>query len=412
MENTKPLENNNVAAFLEKPVTISSLPPASPRRKNILIGVLLIFFLLSGYGLYTLSYPKGGPISPLGNKPGSDDVVVSGENAMESEKGTVENPINGLLYTEEQAKIWQDRRPLAVMVNNHPDARPQSGLAQADLVFEVNAEGGIPRLMPIFLSKNPEKVGSVRSVRAYFVDFAKEYNAWLAHWGGAQYDPNLPLVADPASDAYDRMRKIFVSSIDETKNGDGNGTFWREEKPGLAGEHSGYASVPKLYEMGYALYPDQKKDFQPIKPWVFKDEAKSADRPQASSAAFNFWNFADYAVRWEYNQEQNTYKRFQGGVAHLDMATGKQLEAKNVILQIMRETAFNDQKHHLNYNPVGSGKAEILLDGRVTEAVWRRAKIEERTRFYSTGTGDEIAFNRGQIWIEIVPEGSEIILTP
>lgn len=411
MENIKPLENPNVATFPEKPVVISSSPTVISRRKNILIGGFLIFLVVSGYGLYTLSYPKGGPISPLGNNPDSKPSSVSGENATESEKGTVENPINGLLYTEEQAKIWQDRRPLAVMVNNHPDARPQAGLSQADLVYEVNAEGGIPRLMPIFLSKNPEKVGSVRSVRVYFVDFAKEYNAWLAHWGGAQYDPNLPLVADPASDAYDRMRKIFVSSIDETKNGDGNGTFWREEKPGLSGEHTGYASVPKLYEMGYSLYPDQKKDFQPIKPWVFKDDAKLTNRPESASTTFNFWNFAEYEVRWEYNREQNTYKRFQGGVAQQDATTGKQLEAKNVILQIMRETAFNDQKHHLNYNPVGSGKAEILFDGQVTEAIWRRTKIEERTRFYSSETGDEVAFNRGQIWIEIVPESSEITHT-
>lgn len=415
-ENQK--DSNRKPIFEEAPSTVN-VPAAAGRfplqkAKPWLYVAGLVVLVVSGYLVYNLTVPSREPLSPLAKNAGGNslsDQSLKG-NAEPTEAGTIINPLNGLMYTEVQAKIWQSRRPMAVMVNNSVEARPQSGLSQADLVYEVNAEGGIPRLMPIFLSKTPDKVGSIRSVRVYFVDFSKEYDAWLAHWGGAQVDPNNPAVADPRADVYNRMRTIFVSSIDETKNGDGDGVFWREPKPGLAYEHTGFASVPKLYEMGYALYPDQKRDYRTIKPWLFKEDAPLSTRPESSSVGFNFWNFPQYAVRWEYDRDSNTYKRFQGGIAQMDTTTSQQLAAKDVILQIMTETAFGDEKHHLYYNTVGSGPAKVLSDGKVIAATWRHPTLEERTRYFEAATGKELSFNRGQIWIEVVPDTSVITVSP
>jgi hypothetical protein len=371
--------------------------------------LLLLLFLVSGYFVYNFSrLAGGGVVSPLGKSSkerGGQAEVPPGE------KATIANPLNGVLFAPAQAKVWQARRPLAVLINNHVAARPyHAGLAAADIVYEANAEGGIPRLMPVFLSNAPEKVGSVRSVRVYFVDLAKEVDAWLAHWGGAQVDPNNPAVTDPAADAYARMRAIYVSSLDEM--GIGEAAFWREERPGLGREHTGYTSIPKLYAAAYRLYPDQRRELRPTTPWLFKEEAPLPERPESFSASFNFWDFPDYEVRWEYDRTTNTYKRFQGGQPHKDAATNEQLAAKNVILEYLKETSFNDQKHHLYYNTLGSGRAQILRDGQLVEARWRRRFPDERTRYVEEETGEEISFNRGQIWIEIIPEGNEVTTTP
>lgn len=105
---------------------------------------------------------------------------------------------------------------------------------------------------------------------------------------------------------------------------------------------------------------------------------------------------------WEYDKEQNVYKRSQGGQPHLDAATGKQLTAKNVIIVFMRETQLFDKKAHLLYETVGGGKSMVFLDGKVVEGEWLRPDIESRTKFFDS-EGEEVAFNRGLIWLEVLP---------
>ena len=103
-------------------------------------------------------------------------------------------PLNNLKYTEEERKAWEERRPLLVMVENHEEARPQSGLSSADIVYETVAEGGITRFMGIYYCDAQSHeiiVGPVRSARTYFLDWASEYgnNPLYAHVGGANCHP-------------------------------------------------------------------------------------------------------------------------------------------------------------------------------------------------------------------------------
>ena len=80
------------------------------------------------------------------------------------------------------SKVSTDTRAVAVMINNHPKARPQSGLTKADIVYEILAEGDITRFLAVFQSEKPANIGPVRSARDYYIYLAKGLNAlYIAH---------------------------------------------------------------------------------------------------------------------------------------------------------------------------------------------------------------------------------------
>jgi len=331
------------------------------------------------------------------------------EGSAESDSNrTVEHPINGLWFTPQQAAVWQERRPLAVVINNHADARGVlTGISEADLVYEAVAEGGIPRLLAIFHTRLPEKVGSVRSARVYYVDWAREYDAWLAHWGAAQIDPNNPDVCFPRADAFSRMRDVYVSSIDAMV---ANSHAYFRDKNGLAQEHTGFANLPKVLEAGYRGYPDQRRELGEIAPWEFKDDAPAGQRGKAATLALDFWEIMPgYDVVWEYDPARNVYLRSQGGDLIKDTATGEPITAKNVTVLFMAETSLRDSKQHILYGTLGEGEALIYRDGQEIEATWMRRSVADRTLFVDDETGREVEFNRGSTWLEVLPIGNKVV---
>ena len=346
-------------------------------------------------------------------------------------------PINGILYTKEEADRFMNRRPLAIMINNHTQARPQFGLSKADLVYEAVAEGGITRFLALFHAQDCEKIGPVRSARVYYEDWAAEFNAWYAHWGGAymdegdkahQNDPNYAFTCNPEADSYAKINRINLPSLDQMWLG--KTAYWRDRSRGVATEHTGYTSTEKLWNEAPRRYPGWE-GFVEFDQWKFKDDTPSpaeaaeggpAQAPSrnefgsgqastgstgsqqaGSTISFNFWETPGYEVRWEYDAATNSYKRFQGGELQVDAGANETpIMAKNVILQFTKEGSFGDKKHHLKYETVGTGSAKIFLDGRVIEAIWKKEDIRKRTKFYDLA-GQEVVFNRGQIWIEIIP---------
>ena len=324
----------------------------------------------------------------------SASFTLNSEEGASKGVSTIANPINGILYTSSEAREWEKRRPMAVTINNHVEARPQKGLSSADLIYEAVAEGGISRFLAIFHSKLPSVVGPVRSARVYYIDWAKEYDAWYAHWGHAQ--------TNNEANAFARMQQIFVSSIESAKACDYDDSLDRDL------EHTLYCETNKLYETAYDLYPDQPTNFRDIVSWDFKDEVV---KPGATDAAgtidLNFWNLPEYAVEWRYLPQSNSYERYQAGEKQVDAINSATLTARNVIVEFMPEKRLADEEGHLIYNDIGTGEALIFLDGRVIEAEWRRLAYTDRTIYTDKITGQEVEFNRGQVWIEVIPQGSE-----
>ncbi len=390
-------------------------------NKKIAFIVAFVIFLLSGLVSYSLFSGKGREVllsplakytAPKSNGNGIGNVATTAPD----EPRTEECPLNGELLTKAQKAKWETRRPLGVMIENHKDARPQSGLSSADVIYEAVAEGGITRFLAIFYCKDASYIGPVRSARIYFIRLLQEYgnDPLYAHVGGA----NTPGPADALGyirtlgwGLYNDLNQFAVPFP----------YYWRdyERLPGRVTEHTVYSSTSKLWQ--YAKEKRKltnvdekgKKWDENFTKWTFKDDVKLEERGAVAKIDFGFWNsFAsDFAVVWNYDKARNTYKRDNGGVPHMDKNSGKALETKNVIVLFADESQAYDgyEGGHILYDVVGKGKALVFQDGKATEAAWNKLDEETHIKFTDAKTGLEIPMVRGQVFIEILPTGNKVI---
>lgn len=375
---------------------------------------VLLYLVSTGVSFATFSYLKSPPIAVI-TSPLTPEEIGSSEGRSRfrfdpSAPKTEASPLNGVLYSKEQMTYLSKRRPLGVMVENHTEARPQSGLSSADIVYEAVAEGGITRFLAVFWGVFDDFVtGPIRSARVYYLDWILEYDALYAHVGGA----NTPGPAD----ALGQILELGIKSLNQFSVG--FPTYWRDYERlerRVATEHTVYSTVDKLWEKakerGWEAIDDEGKAWdENFISWKFKEDAPLLKRPENARIEFNFWEgYGEYLVRWEYDKSTNSYKRLNGGDVHKDFNNKQQLAAKNVVILFVTERSANDDypgNVHLLYGIVGQGKAMVFRDGEEIIGTWTKGKKTARTIFYDQ-KGGEIEFNRGPIWIEILPIGTEV----
>ncbi len=383
--------------------------------------------LIAGLGLYLfstgVSYAifnslhlvptiSGGPVTP----------VPTAEGRLKISPDEPRNevcPINGAKFTKAEKKSWEERRPLAVMVENHLDARPQSGLSSADVVYEAVAEGAITRFLAIFycgVQANETQLGPVRSARTYYIDWASEYVFPLyVHVGGAHASDG---VTDPRARAKEQLGQYGWSGANDLDQaGIGFPTFWRDyERIGhtVATEHTMYTTTEKLWQFAADKRQLTNKDLKgkdwlsSFTKWEFDDEAKADKRGNVAKIDFDFWSdYKDYHVTWIYDRENNLYQRLNGGGPHLDLNNNKQLATKVVVIQYTYEEGPVDELKHMIYGTTKGGEAVIFQNGEAIKSTWSKKDRQSRTVFKDE-KGKEIKFVRGNIWIEIVPKGQEV----
>lgn len=318
-------------------------------------------------------------------------------------------PLNGVLYSKQQKEWWGQHRPLGIMIENHEDARPQSGLSFADVVYEAVAEGGITRFLAVFYCQDAGIIGPVRSARTYFLDFISEYGNYplYTHVGGAnQAGPAdaLSQIEDYGWATYNDLNQFSI----------GFPTFWRDyDRLGhtTATEHTMYATTTKLWDYAKSrkLTNVDKNGVswdEKFMVYAFKDDVSEVNRSSSQSIHLEFWNsYSKYFVDWNYDPKNNLYKRVNGGTIHLDKDTNKQITAKNIVVLSMIESNANDgyeNNLHLLYQTKGTGKALIFMDGKETKGTWKKIGRTGRTLFYDN-QGSPVKFNRGTIWFDILP---------
>lgn len=384
-------------------------------NKKITFVVVFVLFILSGITTYSFFSAEKGIsfLSPITYKaPTSEN--GSAEATINAEPKTEECPLNGKMLSKTEKKIWEEQRPLGIMIENHKVARPQSGLSSADIVYETVAEGGITRFLAIFYCQNASYAGPVRSARIYFLKFLEGYgqNPLYAHVGGAN--------TDGPADALGYINELDWSSYNDLNQFSVPFPyFWSdyERLKNVATEHTVYTSTKKLWQ--YAK--DERKltdvDEEGIRwdkgfsAWKFEDDAKTSERGKVVKIDFGFWNNLanDFSVVWSYDSNTNSYKRTNGGKLHTDKNTGKQLEAKNIVVMFAKESPANDgyEGGHLLYKNVGSGEMLFFKNGQVIKGTWSKETAEDNIKFFGNNN-EEISMVRGQVFVEMLPIGNKV----
>lgn len=354
---------------------------STKKKKGAVLLVLLLFIFACGFLGFLVASNFASPnkvFSPLGN-------LISGDPR---EPRNFPNPINGVLYTQSEAKEWKDKLPLAVVIENHTDARPQSGLSRADLVYEALAEGGITRFLAVYLSEDT-KLGPIRSNRPYFIDWLMEYDAGYAHVGGSPKAQSL-------------VKSLRIADLDQFFIGPP--TY--ERSSSRFAPHNVYTTTAKLRR---AASGRGYKGPVNIDSWQFADdEATPSARPRKSEIGIPYPAFG-MNVLWRYDAKSNTYLRFNAGVAHKDAETKKQLFAKTVIVQYVKTLPEESGHGRLKMGTVGSGKVLVFKDGKTIVGKWKKTSRKARTGFFDQ-EGNEISLNRGKIWVQVVPSDFKITI--
>lgn len=361
-------------------------------RRGIFLTSWFLLFTALGGAYYLLSQYFSLPIiNPLGTLGGEPLIALS-----DPVKREIPHPLTGVHYLNSEAKSWQGRRPLAVMIDNHQLARPyHTGLQKADVIYEAVAEGGITRFLAVFHSRDVGQIGPVRSARVYYMDWALEFPAYYAHVGGAS--------APGPANIHDYISQNNVLSLNQFRLGSSTYTFGGNVllPGGVVLSHINYTSTKKLWKAGESLYPGTNK-LPKFAQWEFKSDKPYDERSEKQSFKFNFWYLPAYEVQWKYDRETNSYLRWQGGQKHLDQATKKQLSAKNVVLTYMAEHSAGDGTSHRLYTTTGEGNAVLYRDGQKILGTWKRSSLSSRMMFFERGAKKELKFNRGLTWIEVV----------
>ncbi len=307
--------------------------------------------------------------------------------------------LDGVLVYPDQLQEMQARLPLAVMVDNLAiGARPQVNLSKADLVFEAVAEGGITRFLAVYWRNDPGVIEPVRSARAYYLDWAAELDAIYVHWGGARSNGPADVPSAISRLGLRHMDAFFL------------GRPFFERDPDRTAPHNGIVHSEALWERAAA---SDWSGPPAIESWTFKEDVPARgggpDAVTTDSVDLGFGGpfSSDYSVRWTYNRRTNAYLRTMGGEPHKDGASGERIRAKNVAVIVTDVRSAGDGTAHLLYRTTGEGRAIVFQDGVAIEGSWKKPSAAERTRFFDAA-GDEIAFNRGQTWIEVLAAGDPL----
>ena len=285
-------------------------------------------------------------------------------------------------------------RPYAVMINNIKTVWGyQSGIQEAYIVYEIIVEGGYTRLMALYKDKNLDRIGSVRSSRHYFLDYALENDAIYVHFG---WSPQ----------AQNDMKKLGVDNVNFLSYSG----YTRDRSLGLASEHTAFTTTSNILEganyYGYRTTTEEKPLLNYSVDTVNTsnmEEAKIANR-----VSIDFSN--SRSTSFEYDSVNKVYNRFQNNIIHKDYVTGSQYTAKNIITyQVSNNTISGDNKGRQDISNVGNGDGWYISEGYAVPITWEKSSRSSKT-IYKYKDGTEIKVNDGNTYIEIQPTGKNLVI--
>jgi hypothetical protein len=289
-------------------------------------------------------------------------------------------PYTGLEVTKEAAA----NPAFMVIIENAAPARPQSGFAEADIVFEAMTEGGVTRFLALYQSEKADKIGPVRSMRTYFIDIAYEYNLAFAHCGGSH-------------DALDRIKKENPMSLNEFVNGS---SYWRD---------------PSIKVQEHGLFTSSEKMINLI-------VGKGYVKPQAVKLSFDksYWDKlaseANSTVTVKFNGSYTTSYDFKDGLYYksmnnkpsLNKEDKKPVAVANVVIQNVKFSS-RPKELYLDADLIGKGDGYIISGGKSVKVTWSRKDLKSQTIFKDVN-GNVVPLSPGKTWWHVFDQGAQLTI--
>jgi len=290
-------------------------------------------------------------------------------------------PLTGLAIAE---AVSANSPVISVIIPNSRTVRNQSGLVEAEIVYEAIANAGVPRLLALYQVNKPATIGPVRSMRMHYIDWAAPYQASLAHSGAAAY---------------------VLQVLQQQRNiGDGvavSGTYSREPRNNRPSEYTLYTSFERL------LNASRVRGFTTsnFTPWPRSDEPTSGQVLTSSSPRIELaMGAAINDVTYDWDSASGTWLRSVGGQPHRDREKGRIAPRVVIAMRVQSRTVSSNQE---DITTTGSGDATIFQNGQAIPARWSKEDRNAPLRFHDM-RGVEVVLARGQTWITAVPNNNRI----
>ncbi len=306
----------------------------------------------------------------------SDEEAVTDPN--ESEEGENEEPEFTYPLTGLGAYEEPKNRALAVMVNNHNKARPQTGLGNADIVYEYLAEGKITRLLAIFQSDIPDVVGPVRSAREYYIETAKAHEAIYIYHGAADF-------------IEEDLRAGWVDNLNGAYYDDDQFLFKRESF--RQAPHNSYVMLPNAYEIASRNNIEREVDHES---WEFLSDDELVEGETANEVNITYYD--NLKVSYVYDSSSEQYTRYSDGVKSTDLETEEPIEVSNILIYETEHRVADDQGRRFIDRESG-GNGYLIQKGKVKPIEWRNDNGLMKPYI----DGEEAKLVPGKTWINVIP---------
>ncbi len=356
------------------------------KNKHLLIAIILVIVIavITAVVVASRSKPVPQPQQPDEIEADTQPPVTVEDEPQQEEPVFLDGvicPLGGEMI--ERSSLYP--RPVAIMLDNHPAARPQAGLEQAEVVYEILAEGNITRYMALYMHGGDQLVGPVRSARYYYIDKSMEYNAIYLHAGGSP-------------EAWDDVARLKIPSFNAMTMG--APLYWREKH--RKEPHNIYTALDRIQASSDARGYNGKDGVQ-VHSFNSQDTPLEGEQAHKITLAYP----QGYKVSYEYSEEDGIYLRYVMDKPHVDEKNADyQMQAKNIIIQRASHKTV-DSEGRRNVDLVGSGKGIYITNGSYVPVTWKKADRRSPTHFYFED-GKEVKLNPGKTWIQVIPVSSGV----
>lgn len=345
-------------------------------RKLTAALILLAVGTCGGYYALNNTQKQSGKNPSSGNTEPAKPVVQV-PSAQESEgvkKQGIISPYTGL----EISSSAMNNIPFMTIIENSKPARPQSGLSEADIVFETMAEGGIPRFIALFHSNSPKEIGPVRSARPYFIMLAKEYNLPFGHCGGSP-------------EALDAIDKEHLMSMNEFANGP---YYWRDKS--RKAPHNLYTSAEKIRKL------ITNKNFIQKPSSSLKFDKKYWDKSYNKAEKIDMQLSRYYSTSYEY--KDGLYYKSMDNVKAIDRSTNRDIAVTNIVVQFAKiQPLPNDDNGRIQIKQLGEGTGYLISSGKYINIKWSK-KDEKSPTILKDEQGNDVYLSPGKTWWHITDD--------